>query len=472
MTARRSVTRALVLVLLECLTYACSVDGAEDLRPTIGENLPATANAAVSAIASNSPMLAVDPTEPRFVVMANRIDADDFSCALQVSGDGGQNFVPANPVPTLPEGAEKCYGPEVAFDKDGVLYYLFVALQGIGNQPMGVFLTTSTDRSGTFSEPLQLLGPRNFGVRMAIDRAAGSGGRMHLVWLAANTDPGLNSLPTPPNPIMSAYSDDGGHTLSTPVQVSDPNRQFVVAPALTLGPDHRVHVAYYDLGRDQRDYHGLEGPTWEEPWSVVVAASADGGRTFGAGSLVDDNVMPTERVLLIFTMPPPTLAADDRGRLFVAWHDARNTDSDVFLRRSVDGGRTWAGAQRLNDDAVGNGKDQYQPRLAVAPNGRLDAIFYDRREDPGNTGYDVFYTFSTDGGRTFSANTKVTTRRSSARGPRYLQSPPGVFEYGSRMGLLATNDGAVAAWTDGRNATSATYQDVFTAVVRLAKATR
>jgi hypothetical protein len=156
MTARRSGSHALVLVLVACLAHACSADGVLDLRATVGENLPATANAAVSAIASNSPMLAVDPTEERFVVMANRIDAGDFSCALQVSGDGGQTFVPANPVPALPDGAEKCYAPEVAFDKKGVLYYLFVGLHGAGNQPMGVFLTKSTDRSGTFSEPLAL----------------------------------------------------------------------------------------------------------------------------------------------------------------------------------------------------------------------------------------------------------------------------------------------------------------------------
>ena len=74
-------------------------------------------------------------------------DALDFGCALEVSGDAGGTFVPANPVPTLPPGAEKCYGPEVAFDRKGTLYFLFVGLRGTGNTPMGVFLTSSSDRA-------------------------------------------------------------------------------------------------------------------------------------------------------------------------------------------------------------------------------------------------------------------------------------------------------------------------------------
>lgn len=49
--------------------------------------------------------------------------------ALHVSGDGGRSWAPIDPVPELPVGAEKCYGPEVAFDRNGVLHYLFVGRQ-------------------------------------------------------------------------------------------------------------------------------------------------------------------------------------------------------------------------------------------------------------------------------------------------------------------------------------------------------
>lgn len=146
------------------------------------------------APANNSPLLVEDPTEPRFVVMANRVDAPVFSCGLQVSGDAGRRWRSANPVPALPPGAERCYAPEVAFDREGVLYYLFIGLHGAGNEPMGAFLTTSRDRALTFSVPRRVLGPFNFGVRMAIDRTLGTSGRIHLTWLHATSDPPTGGL--------------------------------------------------------------------------------------------------------------------------------------------------------------------------------------------------------------------------------------------------------------------------------------
>ncbi len=421
------------------------------------------------APANNSPLLAVDPTDSRFVVLANRLDAPDFGCALQLSGDGGRTWVPAVPVPNLPAGADKCYAPEVAFDAQGVVYYLFVGLQGAGNEPMGAFLTTSRDRGATFSPPRQLLGPLNFAVRMAIDPSIGKAGRIHLVWLHATSDPPLGGFGPPPNPILSAYSDDGGMSFSEPVQVSDPNRTRVVAPALALAPDGAVHVAYYDLGADRVDYQGLEGPVFEGTWSLVLATSTDGGRSFSPGTLIDSEIVPFERVMLIFTMPPPALAVDG-SRLCVAWTDARYGDPDALARCSEDGGRRWAPAARLNDDRRGNGTWQYLPRLSLSPGGRLDAVFYDRRDDPDNIGTDVLATFSTDGGHTFGPNLKLSRENFDSRiGQEYgVPSAVGKVEFGSRLALVSADDYALAAWTDTRNSQQATTgQDLFGARIEL-----
>ncbi|MGH9151573.1 MAG: sialidase family protein [Acidimicrobiales bacterium] len=440
-------------------------DGA--VGPIVAEDFPATANDYQRPVASNSPVIAVDPTDARFVALAHRVDAPEFGCGLQVSGDGGRGFVPARPVPHLPEGADRCYAPEVAFGPDGTFYYLFVGLAGGGNVPMGVFLTTSTDRARRFSAPRRVLGPHSFAVRMAVDPGVGQQGRIHLVWLAASAEPPLGSMPSPPNPLLAAHSDDGGRTFSTPVQVSDRSRQRVVAPALALGADHSVHVLYYDLGDDARDYQGLEGPTWEGTWSLVLATSPDRGRRFGRGTVVDDGVVPPERVMLIFTMPPPALAIDGQGRLFAAWHDARNGDWDVFMRRSSEGGWRWSEPLRLNDDPVGNGRHQYQPRLAVAPGGRVDAVFYDRRDDPDNVRNHVVHTFSTDAGQRFSPNRTLASRASDSRiGQRYAgPAAEGLVEFGSRLGLVSDDRRAIAAWTDTRNAQRPAQQDVFATVV-------
>lgn len=435
----------------------------------VGPEVPVTAMNRTLEPANNSPSLVADPTEARFVVMANRLDAPDFSCSLQVSGDAGRGWRTVNPVPALPPGAEKCYAPEVAFDGDGVLYYLFVGLAGTGNEPTGAFLTTSTDRAASFSVPRRVLGPLNFGVRMAIDADHGKGGRIHLVWLHATSDPALGGFGAPPNPILAAHSDDGGRSFSKPAQISDPTRQRVVAPALALGPDHRVHVAYYDLDRDAVDYQGLEGPVWDGTWSVVVATSTDGGDRFASGVAVDDDIVPPERVMLIFTMAPPALAAEG-GRVCVGWTDARHGDPDVLLRCSAKAGRAWSPARRVNDDRVGNGARQYLPLLSLAPDGRLDAVFYDRRATRENLATSVYYTFSRDEGRSFSPNTKLTRDFIDPRiGQQYgVVSAEGQVEFGSRLGLLSRRDGALAAWTDTHNSKPpTTSQDIFASEVQV-----
>ncbi len=431
--------------------------------PTVLADVPVTAMDQGVGVANNSAVAVADPTDPEFVVIANRKDAPDFGCAMQVSGDGGRRWVSVEAVPELPETVEKCYAPEIGFDGEGVLYYLFVGLAGAGNEPRGVFLTTSPDRGATFSRPWQVLGPRNFGVRMAIDSRRGEQGRIHLVWLHARSDPPLGGFGPPPNPILAAYSDDGGQTFSEPVQVSDQERELVVAPTLAVGQEGLVHIAYYDLEEDLRDYKGLEGPVWEGTWSLVSTSSSDAGVSFGSGVVVDDSVVPSDRVMLIFTMPPAVLAAG-AGQLCAAWSDARNGDSDAFVRCSEDDGHTWGAARRLNDDPMRNGRTQYLPRMSISPDGRIDAIFYDRRHSPQDLANETYFTFSTDGGASYAPNVVISSDPSNSLiGQQYgVVSALGQVEFGSRVALLSDRSSTLAVWTDTRNSRpQTTGQDLF-----------
>lgn len=455
---------AVVLTTLALAGMAAVPHAQARSAATVEHEVPVTPINVGRGLASNSPALAADPTDPRVVALANRIDAPGFGCGLQLSGDGGTTWMPATPVPALPPGADTCYGPEIAFDADGTLHYLFVGLAGRGNQPMGVFLTSSTDRGRTFTQPRQVLGPNNFGVRMAMDRQHG---RLHLVWLHATSPPPTGGFAAPPNPVMAAYSDDAGRTFSEPVEVSDPDRQRVVAPALAVGPDEAVHVGYYDLGDDARDYHGLEGPVWDGTWTLVVATSVDGGRTFEAGTVVDDGIVPHERVLLVFTMPPLALAAAPDGRVCAAWTDARHGDADVLLRCRPDAAAPWGMVRRVNDEPAGSGAVQYLPHLSFAPDGRLDAVFYDRRWDPDRRRNDVAYAASADSD---ARNVRVTSASSDpAIGQEYLHpAAVGRHELGSRIALLAQRDAALLAWTDTRNSVpDTTGQEIFAARLRL-----
>lgn len=442
-----------------CLTLALVLPASAGGSLRTGEEVPVTSNFAPQPRGHNSPALAVDPTDARFVAAAYRVDGPDFDCGLAVSGDGGNGWIPARPVPRLPEGAEKCYAPEVAFDGDGVLHYLFVGLHTRGNTPMGVFITTSGDRGRTFTAPRRVLGPDNFAVRMVIDP---SRRRLHLVWIRANAPPGLGAFPPPPNPIVESHSDNGGRTFTKPRRVSDPGRDFVAAPAVALDRQGELHVLYYDLRDDARDYFGLEGPVWEGTWSLVHSSSR-GEAPFRRGVVLEPAVAPPDRVMLIFTMPPAALAVGSEGKLFAAWHDARYGDWDVFSRASKDSGRSWAPPVRVNDDASRNRRHQYFPALAIGQEGGINAIFYDRREDPSNLRNHVYFASSADGGRTFSPNTKITTGASDSRiGARYGgPAAQGLVELGSRIGLRPLENGLIGAWADTRNALVPPHQDIF-----------
>ncbi|HUP70590.1 MAG TPA: sialidase family protein [Acidimicrobiales bacterium] len=439
-------------------------------RATVHFEVPMTAIDLGAERAQNSPMLAVDPQDDRFVAAAGRVDGPSFDCQLHLSGSRGRGWVPVRPVQRLPRRVERCYAPEVAFDGDGVLYYLFAGLRGRGNEPVGAFLTSSKDRGRSFSVPRRVMGPGRYMVRMVIDPRHGDRGRLHLVWVEPGAPPALGGFSSSPNRILASHSDDGGTTFSAPVEVSERHRSRVVAPAVAVGATGRVHVAYYDLGDDAVDFQGLEGPPWEGTWSVVTSTSTDGGASYRRHTVVDAQMVPTGRVMLIFTMAGPALATGTGGRAYVAWPDARSGDWDVLLRRSFDEGSSWSGLRRVNDDPVGNGRHQYLPRLSVSPNGRLDVVYYDRRADPSNVLNQVSYTFSGDKGRSFAPAVTLTSEPSDTRtGPRYpVASAVGLVDPGSRLGLVSSSTGALAAWTDTRTPhPGSLHQDVFTATVRV-----
>ena len=84
------------------------------------------------------------------------------------------------------------------------------------------------------------------------------------------------------------------------------------------------------------------------------------------------------------------------------------TGSDVMFARSTDAGRTFSAPRRINDDAVNHSKWHWFGTLSVAPNGRIDAVWYDMRNSPNNVTSQLFYSYSTDGGNSWSPNVAVS----------------------------------------------------------------
>ena len=82
--------------------------------------------------------------------------------------------------------------------------------------------------------------------------------------------------------------------------------------------------------------------------------------------------------------------------------------TDVMFVRSTDGGLTFSAPLRVNDDGVNPTKWHWFGTFSVAPNGRLDAVWYDTRNAANNTDSQLFYSYSTDGGVTWSPNVAVS----------------------------------------------------------------
>jgi hypothetical protein len=413
--------------------------------------------------ANNSPTLVRSPRDARRVVVANRIDSPRYSCALHASSDGGASWT-QTPVPA-PRGEATCYAPDVAFDADGKLYMSFVTLRGRGNVPNAAWVVTSDDGGKTLSAPRRVLGRLVFQVRLATDPAAA--GRVYLSWVQG-AEVGLYRFSGPRAPIQTMRSDDGGATWGAPVQASSPQRARVLAPTPVVGRGGELYVLYLDLGADRIDYEGAHngrgGPPYPGSWQLVLARSRDRGATWQE-SVVERALVPTER-LIAFIPPFPSLAIDRAsGRLYAAFHDGRLGDSDVWLWTLQGGASAWSGPRRVNDTAPRDGTSQYLPKVAVAPGGRLDVLYYDRRRDRSrNEANETSLQSSEDAGRSFTRRLVLSGRAFDSKvGFGVERDLP---DLGSRLALLSDEARALAVWPDTRAGTRASLkQDLAQRVV-------
>ena len=80
---------------------------------------------------------------------------------------------------------------------------------------------------------------------------------------------------------------------------------------------------------------------------------------------------------------------------------------DVMFARSTDGGVTFSSPVRINDDP-GTSAWQWFGTMSVAPNGRIDVVWLDTRDNPGTYLSALYYSNSSDGGITWSTNQRLS----------------------------------------------------------------
>src|SRR5437773_1056646 len=186
----------------------------------------------------------------------------------------------------------------------------------------------------------------------------------------------------------------------------------------------------FNCVRSSNAQNGGQMPTFDRTTSVNMGGSLGSGGINPAGLdgqlflAIDRSGGPTNNnIYMLASVVPP-------GR----------STTDVMFVRSTDGGQTFSAPRRINDDPVNPSKWHWFGTLSVAPNGRIDSVWYDTRNAANNTDSQLFYSWSTDGGLTWSANVAV----SNAFNP--FEGYPNQDKIGDYITIVSDNGGGNVAY--------------------------
>ena len=384
--------------------------------------------------AANEPSIAIDPTNPdRIVIGWRQFDtiASNFRQAgWAYSHDRGQSWT----FPGVLEPGVFRSDPVLDVDAEGNFYYY--SLHYDGSYSCQMF--KSTDGGVTWQGPIPAFGGDK--AWMAIDRTGGIGhGNIYAAWDYAGCC-GDN---------VFTRSINGGSGYSYPIPIPE----FPIWGTVSVGPDGAVYVGGA-LYSNFRIFAVVKSTTVQDGDTTPAFDSATrvslGGRLRGTccggpnpGGLLgqvwvatDHSTGPTHgNVYLLASVIPFT----------------GGNPLEVMFSRSIDGGETWSAPVRVSDDPPGSNAWQWFGTMSVAPNGRIDVVWNDTRNSGHERYSELFYSFSTDGGLSWSQNVPVSPVFDSHLGW------PNQSKLGDYYDMIADDTGASVAYA----ATFNGEQDVY-----------
>jgi hypothetical protein len=223
---------------------------------------------------------------------------------------------------------------------------------------------------------------------------------------------------------------------------------------VAVGPTGNVHATWLDVATGR----------------IMHDRSTDGAATWGTDTVVDSLRMnptfgfciPPQHDRCVAAFPFTKVApatSPNAGRVYVVYDDIPPSGGgmNIYLRYSTDGGATWSSEKKINDGPTGS--YAFFPAIAVSSTGRIGVTFYDTRKDSTHRKTNRYFSYSTDGGDTWSANEKITTAQSDE-----TQAGHDGNQYGDYEGMTVIGKSTFyAVWTDSRAGTL--NEDMFGAKV-------
>ena len=455
--------------------------GAATTEPRLTSVARATVDDQAPTRTYSAPYVLVDPTNEKNVV-ASTVEMRTRTCKLLRSTDAGQTWRILDALPGLPS-YPFCFNTAgmqtetpIAWGRDSTLYY---GLNGWDNQDGGqrgnisVLLARSTDLGDSwettivrntrgFADPVV---ENNTPVSSVAVDTSGAQDVVYVAWRKALPNQTNPSFPRAP---FMAVSTDGGRTFGEPIDIHAkypktlkdatgkdvPYVMSFSAPSMATDKAGALYVIY--------PLNPPSGITPAPPAPIVIGRSTDKGQTFEFS-----DVTPASRFTEFVGIVKWSEFGGPQGSLHVIYEDKpdqapTSADRDIYYQRSTDSGKTWTKPRLLNDDNPADLAVQVTPNIDVTPEGRVDAVWWDFRDDKGAIATDVYYSFSEDNGDNWSKNIRLTEQSVSRRIGVWtgadIRQPPGV---------ASLKEYAVVGWDDTRLGDETTHtQDIFTRVAQ------
>jgi hypothetical protein len=371
--------------------------------------------------AANECSISVDPTDGNKMAIGWR----QFNSVLSNFRQGGWGYTADAGVhwtfPGVLEPGVFRSDPVTNSNETGTFFYLSL----LGSLCENMYRSTNGGQSWT---ELQADGDAGGGDKQwfTIDKTNGPGhGFQYQAWDTSTCSSSGSG--------QFSRSTDGGITWMTPIGI--PNQaEFGTLDVdtngnLFIGGEGDSNNVFYCI-RSSNAQIGNQTPTFDQVTPVNMGGVLTGGIINPAG--LDGQ--------LFLAVDRSGTATNNNIYMLASVQPSGRTTTDVMFVRSTDGGLTFSAPHKVNDDPVNPSKWHWFGTFAVAPNGRLDAVWYDTRNAANNTDSQLFYSYSTDAGVTWSPNVSVSNAFNPSEGY------PNQSKIGDYITIVSDNTGGNVAY--------------------------